>query len=519
MSTIPSKMEKCKGAMLASAVGDALGWPNEVRAKNTQKSTAATDGFTEWTRRCGRPNWHGEKILPGEYSDDTQMILCVARSILAENWENIFQKIELPYWIQYERGGGGALLRAARACEKGNVLWRGTAKQRTGYFHAGGNGAVMRILPHVISMGEKDSSEKLMADVVRDSVITHGHPRAVLGASCYAYALYYLLKKESVLEYGELVRAVLEGKQLWGSLPDAAELEEWRETALNLETYDYEKEWAGTCTRMMQQLEFIKDSLKKGLLLEDREVLGKLGCFGKEGGAGDVTILSAIYLASKYANNPIVGIKTPAFMMGADTDTIASITGGLLGMLSGNEWIPSEWRKVQDYECIVRMTELLLSRDKKETTRNVVSEMRKQHDDWESSPIGKVRLIGTTSLPSGKNVTVAISKWESILGQTFYFKEYMKSYDTGCLDEKRYNADAGKNGDLANSYETAARKCIFAEKDIEYLLERPELQKITFKKVLKIVRHLMEEKENADSLAKKEKVDMAVVETLKKYLS
>lgn len=32
-----SKIEKCKGAMLATAIGDALGWPNEPRSKNRRK--------------------------------------------------------------------------------------------------------------------------------------------------------------------------------------------------------------------------------------------------------------------------------------------------------------------------------------------------------------------------------------------------------------------------------------------------------------------------------------------------
>ena len=37
MANIPSIAEKCKGAMLASAIGDALGWPNELKASNTKK--------------------------------------------------------------------------------------------------------------------------------------------------------------------------------------------------------------------------------------------------------------------------------------------------------------------------------------------------------------------------------------------------------------------------------------------------------------------------------------------------
>ena len=69
-------------------------------------------------------------------------------------------------------------------------------------------------------------------------------------------------------------------------------------------------------------------------------------------------IIFGIYVAQRLCYIGI-GIKIPAFSFGADTDTIASITGGLLGMLSGIDWIPTEWREVQDYNCLVQMTELL----------------------------------------------------------------------------------------------------------------------------------------------------------------
>lgn len=42
---IPVQIEKCKGAMVASAIGDALGWPNEPRSKNRAKKPKVTDEF------------------------------------------------------------------------------------------------------------------------------------------------------------------------------------------------------------------------------------------------------------------------------------------------------------------------------------------------------------------------------------------------------------------------------------------------------------------------------------------
>ena len=80
MSNIPSIREKCTGALLASAIGDSLGWPYEFRARNVQNNLSMGDGhFIDWNRKSGGRYWsHSETILAGEYSDDTQMILAVS---------------------------------------------------------------------------------------------------------------------------------------------------------------------------------------------------------------------------------------------------------------------------------------------------------------------------------------------------------------------------------------------------------------------------------------------------------
>ena len=90
MSIIPTKMEKCKGAMLSTAIGDALGWPNEKISKNRWKNIKVKESFIEWKRRSNKPYWHEEKILSGEYSDDTQLTLAISRSIITGNWEKFF---------------------------------------------------------------------------------------------------------------------------------------------------------------------------------------------------------------------------------------------------------------------------------------------------------------------------------------------------------------------------------------------------------------------------------------------
>ena len=214
MSTNISILDRCTGAMLGSAIGDALGWPNENRSGNIHKLEIKNDSFIRWSRRTGGKYWnHVEEILPGEYSDDTQLILAVSRSLISGNWQCFFSEKELPYWLEYERGGGSSVKKAAKILKSNKLPWNADTYRE--YFNAGGNGAVMRILPHVIVDSKNPNTPALMRDVIRDSIDTHGHPRAILGATCYAYLLQQLLHIEDTLNYGDLINCVLDGFNDW----------------------------------------------------------------------------------------------------------------------------------------------------------------------------------------------------------------------------------------------------------------------------------------------------------------
>lgn len=538
---IPTQIEKCKGAMLATAIGDALGWPNEPRSKNRIKRPKVTDHFVEWIRSSSNPRWHDERILPGEYSDDTQMTLSVARSIIAGDWENFLIERELPFWLTYERGGGGALLKAAKSYSMGDMqLWR--SKYALAYFNAGGNGAAMRILPHVIATAKRPNIDALMLDVARDTLITHGHPRAFLGATCYAYALEYLLRKNTILEYGELVSAVIDGQNNWGAFLDPDIFGDWLHVVSSQCGYNFSAEWERTRIHMVKQLEFISVSLNKGLILDDIKVLTELECFGTANGAGDIAALAAIYLASRYANNPSVGIKIPAFSFGADTDTIASMTGGLVGMLSGTSWIPSEWKLVQDYNCLLQLTELLLADNKKEAAKTEVAEVNVQDDSWIATPIGKMRLIDLIKVPNGKHGMVIIRKWQTMLGQTLYTKEFQandpdshprQSDEQAQLPQQLTLYDLSESPSLklvppAPMHENTPRQMdlqkasgqfILDANSVLALLSNSQLKKnITIGKTLKIILALIEGNKSNAAIAKQLEVDQAMVNVLRHFV-
>lgn len=111
-------LDKYFGAVLSAVIGDALGWPYEDRSNNVSplREVKIRNCFVDWTRRGGGQYYrHRELIKAGEYSDDSQLLLSTVRSLrYKKEWSKAFLMQELPSWPIYERGGGGATLRAGR---------------------------------------------------------------------------------------------------------------------------------------------------------------------------------------------------------------------------------------------------------------------------------------------------------------------------------------------------------------------------------------------------------------------
>ncbi len=209
-------MQTAQGIFLGAAVGDALGWPQEARGglvggqRERDRATPRPE-FRSWTRLAGHySNRYQDPVRPGEYSDDTQLLLAAARSCLAgERWWERLTEVELPAWPLYQRGGGGAVLTAAASWADGRSPWRGEGSARAQaaekrYRGAGANGVAMRIAPHVLWA---DNPDGLIRRIVRDGITTHGHPRALVGALVYAFALFHAASSRATHGFGDSVEA------------------------------------------------------------------------------------------------------------------------------------------------------------------------------------------------------------------------------------------------------------------------------------------------------------------------
>ena len=220
----------------------------------------------------------------------------------------------------------------------------------------------MRIAPHVMMFATRPA-EELVARVVQDGIATHGHPRALVGAAAYAVALHALVNTKGTLEFGEL-SARVGVDQSWQS-PEtllANVPSEWMQAAAE-QTGDLMGGWSSTVNEMLGMLSLAGDVARAGTRGDDLGALERLGAFDRKmNGAGTVTAAAAIYLASRNAPRPISGVLRAAFVKNADTDTLASMTGALLGALHGPDWLADLRAGVQDREYIERMADDLTAR-------------------------------------------------------------------------------------------------------------------------------------------------------------
>src|SRR5690606_31663796 len=158
---------RARGALLAGAVGDALGWPYERPSHDLPAGHRDAAGFFGWRRTTDRFRPFTEEVAPGEYSDDTQLTIAVARARLAAGpeWAAWLERVELPFLSCYESGAGATVKRACRSWASGRPPWAAAPKDRARYFAGGANGVAMRVAPHAIAHHAEDGFAELARDV------------------------------------------------------------------------------------------------------------------------------------------------------------------------------------------------------------------------------------------------------------------------------------------------------------------------------------------------------------------
>jgi ADP-ribosylglycohydrolase len=328
------RIARTRNSMLWAAYADALGFISELvdeRWLKRRTKGKPLDRLMSWNRRVGGRGGVEIELPSGCWSDDTQLRMAVSRAITHHGFDvEAFARVELPVWPSYALGGGRASKAAAANLGKPDALWY--ANTFAGWFNAGGNGAAMRIQPHVWSA--RDLQNSFMLDVISDSVCTHGHPRAIVGACFHAATLAHCLRVGSVPnlracltiadEIGESL-ALVNGHRSLGS----TWLGLWEQSAGR----NVRDEWATTVEELRVAIgQALGDSEDTTRLPDSYQgVSDRLGLTKDEQrGSGILTPVAAVALAGRARSvNDAVVVAVNA--LGTDTDTIGTMAGALLG--------------------------------------------------------------------------------------------------------------------------------------------------------------------------------------------
>jgi ADP-ribosyl-[dinitrogen reductase] hydrolase len=281
----PIRRQRVIGAFIGSVVGDALGAPFEGGPPGafSARFPAPAHGIT--TEMCGGQGWR-----PGEWTDDTQMALLVAASLLKRRQvDEVDLFARFVAWVEAGPAGVGIQTRVVLTSGR---PWRSAAHEHFTAGHlAAGNGSLMRAMPAAIFFA-RAGTEATMSAARRISDLTHGDPAA--GDGC---AIYH-----------RLIAAALDGADPLSILPDAVAAVPAERRAAWEEALD--QAWTPEQARTPN-------------------------------GAVWPTLATAVWALRR--GWPFDAAMRAVIDLGGDTDTVAAVTGGLLGAVQGIQAIPSRW--------------------------------------------------------------------------------------------------------------------------------------------------------------------------------
>ena len=274
-------LKKFKGCLLGAAIGDALGMPNESTSPNLKKM--------KYGYRRPYKNHPNEGLNPGQYTDDTQVMILVA-TLLADgkfNEERYSTALRELYNQGKLRFPDGSVSAVCEHTIRENIPQKGVKSTTSG------------CLPLAIPFGLTfpDMNEGCER-AVRACNVTHTHPAAHAAVSTVVTLIYHTLHETPDPVEKALEKAKVEDEVLGGKIKKALAME---------------KEGMDTETALL-----------------------KIG--------NDVSVFQtlpiAIFLIKRYSHPS--DLFTVAANVGGNTDTIGLICGAYLGAAKGIDSLPAD---------------------------------------------------------------------------------------------------------------------------------------------------------------------------------
>lgn len=192
--------DKIYGTIFGQAIGDALGLGTEFMSK-TEVREKYPDGLKEYSQIIR--DYHRAKFQPGSWSDDTDMMLCIANAIIEDkgiNLHTIARNFKQWVYAPETRGVGQTTLKVlsiAEYVEKphqvAELIWRMTRTK------SAANGSVMRTA--IIGL-KKENVAQTAEDVCK---LTHFDPRCVGSCVIVSEIINHLIWHDEQLSYSQIM--------------------------------------------------------------------------------------------------------------------------------------------------------------------------------------------------------------------------------------------------------------------------------------------------------------------------
>ncbi len=315
-------LNKTKGILLGTAVGDAIGLPMEgMSSKRIKRLKWMEDPDTVR---------HHFFLGKGMWSDDTEHTIMLTQALLTSDGDVVrFRKSlgwELRWWLWGLPAGVG--MATARAIFK---LWLGFPTTRSGVFSAG-NGATMRCA--IIASYFPDQAEKRKEFTIAQTRLTHSDPKASIGAMAVTEVTAYMLQHDT-LPSSEKILSILN---------EASDID------LNTSRgYSEAKDQWLEIIKLMEQCWSEKKTTKEFLtsLYQPIKRCPKKGVTGYVYHSAPIAIYAGVLDGWDFRK-----VIHSIVSLGGDTDTVAAIAGAMCGAAHGTENIPSLWIKnIKEWPC------------------------------------------------------------------------------------------------------------------------------------------------------------------------
>lgn len=331
--TVPARElhRRIERSAIWAAFGDALGFPSELVDEAGLRRRTGVDHLTDlpaWRRKVGGRSGAMAELPAGTYSDDTQLRMATARCIGPSGFDvEAFASVELAIWPAYALGGGKGTKAAATAIARVSSTWYNNPFP--GWERSGGNGAVMRIQPHVWASPSPDP-ESYLLDVMRNAITTHSNPVGMIGAGLHAICLAFALENGRAPEPDDVSGALDALRGVPELISEGIEGGMWRHLWEEAAKRDFAGAWHLSLDDAKTALHRIHGNTQPSAIAY-AECLDVLGLRTPElRGSGTLTALAACWLAWT-SQSATTAISLAANALGSDTDSIATMAGALLG--------------------------------------------------------------------------------------------------------------------------------------------------------------------------------------------